>query len=73
MAEILRRAENGFSIGSFSLSEAPGLTTMILGLLIILALTLRPKGLCGRWELEELVLRYLWREEARMPDKLRPG
>jgi branched-chain amino acid transport system permease protein len=64
MAEILRRAENGFSIGSFSLSEAPGLTTMILGLLIILALTLRPKGLCGRWELEELVLRYLRREGA---------
>jgi branched-chain amino acid transport system permease protein len=70
LAEFLRRAENGFSIGSFSLNEAPGLTTMILGLVIILALTLRPKGLCGRWELEELVLRYLWREGTRTADKL---
>lgn len=58
MAEFLRRAEYGFSFGSFSLSEAPGLTTIILGLLIVLALALRPKGLFGRWEFDELVLRY---------------
>jgi branched-chain amino acid transport system permease protein len=72
IAEFLRRAENGFSIGSFSLSEAPGLTTMILGLLIVLALTLRPKGLCGRWELDELVLRYAYwhREGMWMGDKV---
>jgi hypothetical protein len=58
MAEFLRRAEYGFSFGSFSLSEAPGLTTIILGLLIVFALALRPKGLFGRWEVDELVFRY---------------
>jgi ABC-type branched-subunit amino acid transport system permease subunit len=61
IAEFLRRAENGFSVGPFSLSDAPGLTTMVLGLLIVLSLTLRPKGLCGRWELDELVIRLAGR------------
>jgi branched-chain amino acid transport system permease protein len=61
LAEFLRRAENGFSIGPYSLNEAPGLTTIVLGLLIVLALTLRPKGLCGRWELDDLVFRSIGR------------
>ncbi len=60
-AEFLRRAEYGFSLGPLSLSEAPGLTTMVLSLLIVLALILRPKGLCGRWELDELVLQVAYR------------
>lgn len=65
LAEALRRLENGFSIGSISLSEAPGLTTAVLALLIVVTLTLRPQGLVSRWEIEELVQR--WQE------RLRPG
>ena len=61
IAEFLRRAENGFSVGPFSLNDAPGLTTMVLGLLIVLGLTLRPKGLCGRWELDEVIIRLAGR------------
>jgi branched-chain amino acid transport system permease protein len=59
LAELLRRAEHGFAIGPLSLEEAPGLTTIVLGLLIVLTLILRPRGLLGRWELDELLLRRL--------------
>jgi branched-chain amino acid transport system permease protein len=60
IAELLRRAENGLSFGPFHLNEAPGLTTIVLGLMIALVLTLRPEGLLGRWELDELAAR-VWR------------
>jgi branched-chain amino acid transport system permease protein len=59
LAEALRRLENGFALGSFSLSEAPGLTTAVLALLIVLTLTLRPQGLVGRWEIDDLAKRWL--------------
>ncbi len=62
--EFLRRAENGFSIGSFSLDELPGLTTIILGLLIILTMILRPKGVLGRWEIDELLVRRFKKRTA---------
>lgn len=58
LAECLRRMENGFSIGSLNLSEAPGLTAIVLALLIVLTLTIRPQGLLGRWELEEIIQRW---------------
>lgn len=63
LAEALRRLENGFSIGNLSLSEAPGLTTAVLALLIVATLTLRPQGLVSRWEIEELIQR--WQERLR--------
>ena len=59
LAEALRRLENGFSLGFFKLNEAPGLTTAVLALLIVLTLTLRPQGLVGRWEIDDLVKRWL--------------
>lgn len=58
LAEGLRRLENGFSIGSLNLSEAPGLTAVVLALLIVLTLTIRPQGLLGRWEIEEIIQRW---------------
>jgi branched-chain amino acid transport system permease protein len=64
LEEFLRRAENGFSIGPLSLAETPGLTTIVLGLLIVLTLILRPRGLLGRWELDELLLRRFGRGRA---------
>ena len=69
LAEALRRAENGISFGSIQLNEAPGLTTMVLGLIIVLTLTLRPQGLLGRWEIDELFARIgaLKRSAARIP------
>jgi branched-chain amino acid transport system permease protein len=64
LAELLRRAENGLSIGSIRLSEAPGLTTIVLALIIVLTLTLRPQGLLGRWEIDELAAR-LWKPKLK--------
>lgn len=58
LAEGLRRLENGFSVGSISLSEAPGLTSVVLALLIVATLTLRPQGLVSRWEIEELIQQW---------------
>jgi branched-chain amino acid transport system permease protein len=57
LAEALRRAENGISIGGFQLTEAPGLTGVVLALIIVLILTLRPQGILGRWEIDELLAR----------------
>lgn len=75
LAEALRRLEYGFSIGPISLNELPGLTTIVLGLLIVLTLTFRPKGLLGRWEIDELLLRA-WRGRlpapAREPQEMAP-
>jgi branched-chain amino acid transport system permease protein len=53
LTEFLRRAENGFSLGPITLDDAPGLTTIVLGLLIIGTMIARPKGLAGRWELDD--------------------
>ena len=56
LTEFLRRAEtNGLSIGPVTLEDAPGLTTIVLGFLIIGTMILRPKGLAGRWELDDLL------------------
>lgn len=70
LAEGLRRLESGVSIGSFSLNEAPGLTTAVLALLIVLTLTIRPMGLLGRWEIEELALRAVAGRRASAPAEM---
>lgn len=57
LAEALRRAENGLSIGGIQLTEAPGLTGIALALIIVLILTLRPQGILGRWEIDEILAR----------------
>lgn len=83
LAEGLRRLENGFSVGPINLSEAPGLTTAVLALLIVFTLTIRPRGLLGRWEIEELLQKWLKRarpaagtpsniREGRVPDTAKP-
>jgi branched-chain amino acid transport system permease protein len=53
LTEFLRRAENGFAVGPVTLEDAPGLTTIVLGLLIIGTMIARPKGIAGRWELDD--------------------
>jgi branched-chain amino acid transport system permease protein len=61
LTEFLRRAESGFSLGPIAPSEAPGLTTIVLGLLIIGTMILRPNGLAGRWELDDWLFGVLKR------------
>jgi len=57
ITEILRRGESGFSLGPIHVTEAFGLTTLVLGLIVLATVILRPGGLLGRWELEELLMR----------------
>lgn len=44
VTEVLRRAEDSFSL--------PGLSTVILGILILVTMIVRPGGLLGRWEID---------------------
>ncbi len=73
LAEALRRAENGIAIGGFQLTEAPGLTGAVLALIIVLILTLRPQGMLGRWEIDEILSRRFAapapRDEDRSADR----
>ena len=69
IAEFLRRAENGFAIGPLSLDNAPGLTTIVLGLVIVVMMIVRPKGLLGRWELDELLM-VRWRRRLHVAGRV---
>ena len=54
LTEFLRRAETrGVEIGPLTFEDAPGLTTIVLGFLIIGTMIVRRKGLVGRWELDD--------------------
>jgi branched-chain amino acid transport system permease protein len=69
ISEVLRRGESGFSLGPIHVAEAFGLTTLVLGLLVLATVMLRPGGLLGRWELEE----WLMRGVRRFRDRSRRG
>ena len=47
----VRTLEGGASIAGFTLPEVFGLTTVVLGLVILLVIWLRPQGLVGNFEL----------------------
>jgi branched-chain amino acid transport system permease protein len=70
--EILRRGESGFAIGPIHVHEAFGLTTLVLGLLVLATVILRPGGLLGRWELDELLVRVTRRWRASRLGRSKP-
>jgi branched-chain amino acid transport system permease protein len=65
LTEILRRGESGFSLGPIHVHQAFGLTTLVLGLVVLVTVILRPGGLLGRWELDEWLKRGLARASGR--------
>jgi branched-chain amino acid transport system permease protein len=65
LTEFLRRQESGFDLGPLHVGEAFGLTTLALGVAVLLTVILRPDGLLGRWELDESLGRALRRLRAR--------
>jgi branched-chain amino acid transport system permease protein len=65
LTEFLRRQESGFDLGPLHVGEAFGLTTLALGVAVLLTVVLRPDGLLGRWELDEWLGRGLRRLRAR--------
>jgi branched-chain amino acid transport system permease protein len=68
VTEILRRGETGFSLGPIHVNEAFGLTTLVLGVIVLVTVILRPNGLLGRWELDEWLGRGIRRLRARRRD-----
>src|SRR5262249_12147060 len=66
--EVLRRLENGFSIASIHVGGHVGLTQLTVGCLTLFVLIARRDGLFGRWELDELIPRLIFRgRQARSP------
>jgi branched-chain amino acid transport system permease protein len=55
VTELLSRVEQGVTIGSFELPRITGTVQFALAALIIAALVLRPEGLAGRREAEDLI------------------
>ena len=64
LTELLRRVEGGFTLGPSHIGDAPGLSTLGVGLLIILTMSVRPQGVLGRWEFDELIARRRRRRRA---------
>ena len=64
LTELLRRVEGGFTLGPLHIGDAPGLSTLGVGLLIILTMSVRPQGVLGRWEFDELIARRRRRRRA---------
>ncbi|MDF5758082.1 branched-chain amino acid ABC transporter permease [Spongiactinospora sp. TRM90649] len=50
--EVLRRVENGMSIGDFEIHAATGISSAVLGVALILMLRWRPNGLFGSLEMQ---------------------
>jgi branched-chain amino acid transport system permease protein len=58
VTEFLRRRENSrVDIGPIHIGQLLGLTTIVLGLLVVLTMIFRPEGLLGRWELDQWLVR----------------
>lgn len=57
VVEILRRLENGFSIGDIALPQVFGMTTIGLAVLVMLTLYSKPSGLLGYREIGSLIRR----------------
>lgn len=65
ITEVLRRFENGFSLGSIEVPQIFGLTDIGLAVAILAAMYLRPSGLFAHFELDEWLRRRLGRRFSR--------
>lgn len=66
VTEFLRRREtSGLHIGPIDTGSVFGLTTIVLGVIVVLTMLFRRDGLLGRWELDEWIARGLARRRAR--------
>ena len=64
-SEILRDLERGFSLGPIEVPELTGLVQLVIAVLIIVVLVLRPSGIVGGSELDEVVLGWWRRRQGR--------
>ncbi|MGH2679309.1 MAG: ATP-binding cassette domain-containing protein [Actinomycetota bacterium] len=59
VTDTLARVEQGVSIGPWELPRITGTVQFAIALLIIVTLILRPEGIFDRWEIDDLVRRFL--------------
>lgn len=59
--ELIRSVESGVTIGGVTLPALLGLSGVALGAVIVLCMALRPQGICGPYELDEMLARTLRR------------
>jgi branched-chain amino acid transport system ATP-binding protein/branched-chain amino acid transport system permease protein len=65
LTDSLARVEQGVRIGPWTLPRISGTVQFAIALLIIVTLILRPEGLFDRWEIEDVLRRFLpWRRRA---------
>ena len=64
--EIMRNLEPGYALGSISLPSLPGLANFFLGAVIVGVMVLRPNGLVGDDELDEVVARWRRRRRSKL-------
>ena len=59
LTDTLARVEQGVAIGPWELPKVTGTVQFVIALLIIITLILRPEGIFDRWEIDDLVRRFL--------------
>ncbi|HSL12342.1 MAG TPA: branched-chain amino acid ABC transporter ATP-binding protein/permease [Actinomycetota bacterium] len=65
MTDTLSRVEQGVRIGPWELPRVTGTVQFAIALLIIVTLILRPEGIFGRWEVDDLARRLAGRVRSR--------
>ncbi|WP_442578933.1 branched-chain amino acid ABC transporter permease [Mesorhizobium sp. ASY16-5R] len=59
--ELIRTVESGITIGGVTTPTILGLSGVALGAVIVLCMSLRPQGICGRHEVDELLVSFFTR------------
>ncbi|MBL8581199.1 MAG: branched-chain amino acid ABC transporter permease, partial [Rhizobiaceae bacterium] len=62
--ELIRSVESGVTIGGLELPALLGLSGVALGAVIVLCMALRPQGICGPYELDEMLARAFRRRRS---------
>jgi branched-chain amino acid transport system permease protein len=66
VSEILRRRENsGIHVGPIHIAHLFGITTIVLGLLVVVTMIFRPEGILGHHELDQWIARAVRRLRGR--------
>jgi branched-chain amino acid transport system permease protein len=67
LTDSLARVEQGVRIGPITLPRISGTVQFAIALLIIVTLILRPEGLFDRWEIDDLLRRFVPKRFRRAP------
>ncbi|MAM13902.1 MAG: branched-chain amino acid ABC transporter permease [Rhizobiaceae bacterium] len=65
--ELIRSLESGVDLGPIQLPEMLGLSGVALGAVIVLGMVLRPQGISGRHELDEVLASGFGKRKTRNP------